>query len=79
MDQEARRLASPPTLALAINLCKAPCKLSSHINYLSAGNIDLPQPRTLWASPWPPPLCVISLRNNARSRISFWVVCHMPI
>ena len=47
--------------------------------YLPRGNIDLPQPQSLWVPLWLPLRRVIPFRNNLTSRTSFWVICHIPI
>ncbi|KAG0722876.1 hypothetical protein GWK47_005795 [Chionoecetes opilio] len=67
----ARRLAHPTTPLPGVTTRESPCRLPSHTKQLSTGNINLPQPRALWAPPWPPPRRIVSYRYNPVGRIGF--------
>lgn len=58
---------------------KSSCRSPSHPKYLMEGSINFLKPWTLWPCPWPPPLKVVSYRNNLVSRINFWVGSHMAV
>ena len=66
----ARCLAYPTTPSLSVMLSESPCRLPSHTEWLQTGGIDLPQPRVLWESPWPPPSWVIQL---AATQLSLFI------
>lgn len=51
----------------------------SHSKYLMAGSIHVLKPQTPWAFLRPPPLEIISYRNNPVNMVTFWVECHIPI
>ena len=60
----ARCLTYPMMPPLVVTPRESSCRLRSHTKRLPAGGIDLPQPRDLWASPWPSPSWVIPFGNN---------------
>lgn len=55
---------------------KRPHSCHIHLKFFRAGLIDLPQPWVTWASPWSPPLTVVSYKNNPVSRTNIWGVPH---
>lgn len=51
------------------------CRIYQIPEFTSAVSI----PQALWVTPWPPPLGLISYRNNPVSGFGFWVASHMTV
>lgn len=76
----AASLHSPTCTASTPRVSKQPPRslLTIH-GQLSAGSINLLQPRDLWASPWFPPLRYVTWGYNSMRRIDFQNACHVSV